>query len=70
MNLLLFCDQVEFHIATLSLVLVLGLSTWMMLHVLQVTVSYWSVLAGQSCTITALTLLMLVLGAKVVFSAP
>ena len=40
--------QVELHIAMLSLVLVLVLSTWMMLLVLQVLVSYWSVLAGQS----------------------
>ena len=35
-----FCDQVEFHIAMLSLVLVLGQSTWMMLFVLQVLISY------------------------------
>ena len=32
--------QVEFHIGTLSLVLVLDPSTWMMLFVLQVLVSY------------------------------
>ena len=40
--------QVEFHIAMLGLVLVLAPSTWMMLLVLQVLVSYWSALAGQS----------------------
>ena len=39
--------QVEFHIAMLSLVLVLDPSTWMMLLVLQVIVSYWSALADQ-----------------------
>ena len=40
--------QAEFRIAMLSLVLVLGQSTWMMLLVLQVLVSYWSALAVQS----------------------
>ena len=41
--------QVEFHTAMLSLVLVLGPSTWMMLFaLLQLLASYWSVLAGQS----------------------
>ena len=40
--------QVEFHSAMLSSVLVLGQSTWMMLLVLQVLVSYWSALVGQS----------------------
>jgi len=39
--------QVELHIAMLGLVLVLVPSTWMMLLVLQVLVSYWSVLASQ-----------------------
>jgi len=39
--------QVELHIAMLGLVLVLDLSTWMMLLVLQVLASYWSVLADQ-----------------------
>ena len=62
--------KVEFHITTLSLVLVLGPSTLMMLLVLQVLVSYWSALAGQSYNITVITLLMLVLGAKVICSAP
>ena len=40
--------QVELHTSMLSLVLVLDPSTWMMLAVLQVLVSYWSVLADQS----------------------
>ena len=40
--------QVELHITMLSLVLVLGLSTWIMLLVLQVIASYWSAIAGQS----------------------
>ena len=40
--------QVELHMAMLPLVLVLGLSTWMMLLALQVTASYWSAIAGQS----------------------
>ena len=40
--------QVEFHIAVLSLVLVLAPYTWMMLLALQVLVSYWSALADQS----------------------
>ena len=62
--------QVIFHITMHSLVLVLDPSTWMMLLVLQVLASYWSALAGQSCSTIALTLLMLVLGVKVVFSAP
>ena len=67
-NLLFFSGlQVEFHIATLSLVLVLDPSTWMMLLVLQVIVSYWSALAGQSCYIIVLTLPMLVSGVKVIF---
>ena len=39
--------QVELHITMLTLVLVLGLSTWMMLLVLQVLASYWSALADQ-----------------------
>ena len=39
--------QVELHIAMLILVLVLGQSTWMMLLVLQVLVSYWSALVSQ-----------------------
>ena len=42
-----FVLQVEFHIAMLSLVLVLDPSTWMMLLVLQVLASCWSALAGQ-----------------------
>ena len=57
--------QVELHIAMLSLVLVLGPSTWMMLLVLQVLASYWSALAGQSQHITVFTLMMLVLDVKV-----
>ena len=40
----------------------------MMLLVLQVLVSYWSVLAVQSWDITVITMLMLVLGVKVMFS--
>ena len=43
-----FVMQVEFHTAMLSLVLVMDQSTWMMLLVLQVIVSCWSVLADQS----------------------
>ena len=43
-----FCNKVEFHIAMLSLVLVLVPFTWMTLLVLQVLVSYWNALAGQS----------------------
>ena len=58
----------EFHIAMLILVLVLDPSTWTMLLVLQVLVSYWSALAGQSQVITVFTLLMLVLGVKVILS--
>ena len=58
--LIFFCDQVEFHTAMLILVLVLDPSTWMMLLVLQVLASYWSVLADQSQVITVYTLLMLV----------
>ena len=53
----------------LSLVLVLDLSTWMMLLVLQVLVSYWSALAGQSQHTTAFTLLMLVWDVMVIFPA-
>ena len=49
------------------LVLVLALSTWMMLLVLQVLASYWSALAVLSQDIIVLTLLMLVLGVKVAF---
>ena len=69
LNLLGFfsCDQVEFHIAMLILVLVLAPSSWMMLYVLQVLVNYWNVLAGQFQVITVLTLLMLALGVKVTF---
>ena len=52
--------QVELHIAMLFLVLVLDLSTWTMLLVLQVLANYWSVLADQSWHITVFTLLMLV----------
>ena len=59
--------QVELHITMLSLVLVLDQSTWMMLRVIQVIASYWSVLADQSWHITVITLLMLVLGVKVWF---
>ena len=39
--------QVELHTAMLSLVLVLGPSTWMMLIVIQVIVNYWSAIAVQ-----------------------
>ena len=57
--------QVEFHIAMLSLVLVLDPFIWMMWVVLQVLANCWSALAGQSQHITVLTLLMLVWGVKV-----
>ena len=59
--------QVELHITMLSLVLVLDPSTWMMLLVLQVLVSYWNALAGQSWCITVIILLMLVWDVKVTF---
>ena len=59
--------QVELHTTVLSLVLVLVPSTWMMLLVLQVIVSYWNALAGQSWCITVIILLMLVWGVKVRF---
>ena len=62
--------QVEFHIAELSLELVLGQSIWIMLLVLQVIANYWSAIAGQSQVITVYTLLMLVWGVKVLFSSP
>ena len=52
----------------LSLVLVLDPSTWMMLYVLQVLANYWSATASQFQLIIVLTLLMLVLGVKVIFS--
>ena len=65
---LTFCDQVELHITMLFLVLVLDPSTWMMLLVLQVLVSYWNALVGQSQHITVFTLLMLVWDVKVIFS--
>ena len=52
----------------LILVLVLDPSTWMMLLVLQVIVSYWSALADQSQHITVFTLLMLVLDVKVTYN--
>ena len=58
--LLLSVLQVEFHIAMLSLVLVLAPSTWMMLLVLQVLISYWNALADQFWHITVITMLMLV----------
>ena len=51
----------------LGLVLVLDPSTWMMLLVLQVLVSYWSAVAGQSCHITVITRMMLVWGVQVMF---
>ena len=60
--------QMGFHITMLILVLVLDPSTWTMLLVLQVLVSYWSALADQSQVITVYTLLMLVLGVKVILS--
>ena len=59
--------QVELHIAMLSLVLVLVPSTWMMLLVLQVLVSYWNAPANQSQVITVYTLRMLVWDAKVIY---
>ena len=60
--------QVVLHIAMLGLELVLDLSIWMTFLALQVLASYWSALAGQSWHITVITLLMRVLGVKVVFS--
>ena len=59
--------QVAFHIIMLTLVLVLDPYTWMMLLVLQVLVSYWSALAGQSQHITVFTLVMLVWGVMVIY---
>ena len=60
--------QVELHIAMLTLVLVLDPSTWMMLLVLHLLVSYSNVLAGQFPVITVYTLLMLERGVKVIYS--
>ena len=40
--------QVEFHIVMLGLELVLDLSTWMMLPVVQALANCWSAIAGQS----------------------
>ena len=57
--------QVEGRIAMLTLVLVLGPSTWMMLLVLQVLAAFWSALAGQSYHITVITFMMLVWGVQV-----
>ena len=48
-----------------SLVLVLDLSFWMKYSAVQVLVNYWSVPVDQFCLMTALTLMMLVLGVKV-----
>ena len=59
--------QVELHTVMLSLVLVLGLSTWMMLVVIQVIVNYWSAIVVQFYHIIVITLLMLVWGVKVIF---
>ena len=52
--------QVGFNIAMPTLVLVLDPSTWMMLLVLQVLISYWNALADQFWHITVITMLMLV----------
>ena len=51
----------------LSLVLVLGPSTWMMLVVIQVIVNYWSAIVVQFYHIIVFTLLMLVWDVKVIF---
>ena len=59
----------ELHIVTLSLVLVLGLSTLMMLIVIQVIVNYWTAIAVQFCHIIVFTLLMLEFSVKVIFSS-
>ena len=53
--------------ATLILVLVLGPFSWMMFNAAQVLANYWSVPVGQSCHITAITSLMLVLAVKVYY---
>ena len=52
--------QVIFHIIMLPLVLVPAPSSWMMLLVLQVLVSYWNALADQYYHTIVFTLLMLV----------
>ena len=61
--------QVELHTVMLSLVLVLGLSTLMMLIVIQVIVNYWSAIAVQFCHIIVFTLLTLVFSVKVIFDS-
>ena len=55
----------EWHTEVPSLVLVLALSFWMKYSAVQVLVNYWSVPVDQFCHMTALTLMMLVLGVKV-----
>ena len=57
--------QVELHITMLSLVLVLAPSTWMMLLVLQMLISYWNALADKFWHITVIIMLMLVWVVKV-----
>ena len=49
----------------LSLVLVLAPSTWMMLLVLQMLISYWNALADKFWHITVIIMLMLVWVVKV-----
>ena len=61
----LLSKQLAGYSATLSLVLGLVLSSWMMSSATQVLVNYWSVSVAQSCHTTAFTLRMLVLGVKV-----
>ena len=51
----------------LILVLVLGPFSWMMSSAAQVLANYWSVPVGQSCHITVITSLMLVLDVKVYY---
>ena len=57
--------QLAGYSGMLSLVLVLVPSFWMMSSAAQVLASYLSAPVGQSCPMTAFTLMMLVLGVKV-----
>ena len=57
--------QVVEHTAVLTLVLAVDQSFWMMSNVPQAQASYWNATVVQSCHTTASTLLMLVLGVKV-----
>ena len=62
---IILSKQLAGYSSTLSLVLGLVLSSWMMSSATQVLVNYWSVPVAQSWPITAFTLRMLVLGVKV-----